>query len=117
MCFLSTTFPNAPAHPPKPPPPPRLYFLTSPLGKPSRRLFSRFRSIVKAVLLSCVRQVIFTSKANYFLLFDVISSYFILLFIVFLNFSLRAKRCSSWRSWTQIEFYQHFGRMGQRSIS
>ena len=26
MCFLSTTFPNAPAHPPPP-----LYFLTSPL--------------------------------------------------------------------------------------
>ena len=26
MCFLSTTFPNAPAHPPPPP-----YFLTSPL--------------------------------------------------------------------------------------
>ena len=28
MCFLSTVFPNAPAHPPPPPP---LYFLTSPL--------------------------------------------------------------------------------------
>ena len=28
MCFLSTTFPNAPAHPPPPAP---LYFLTSPL--------------------------------------------------------------------------------------
>ena len=27
MCFLSTTFPNAPAHPPPP-----LYFLTSPLS-------------------------------------------------------------------------------------
>ena len=28
MCFLSTTFPNAPAHPPPPP----QYFLTSPLS-------------------------------------------------------------------------------------
>ena len=27
MCFLSTTFPNAPAHPPAP-----LYFLTRPLS-------------------------------------------------------------------------------------
>ena len=35
MCFLSTTFPNAPAHPPPP-----LYFLTSPLSKVNRGLIT-----------------------------------------------------------------------------
>ena len=59
MCFLSTTFPNAPAH--RPPPPP--YFLTSPL--------SRIRNQVKTVRINtfCAQHVK-EHINNYFASFD-----------------------------------------------
>ena len=56
MCFLSTTFPNDPAH--TPPPPPILFFLTSPLASfdvSQRHTFVRYVHMRILTILSNLR--------------------------------------------------------------